>query len=315
MGMALILVSVVTLTACGQESKKETKKEVAKEEQQEVKKIKYLDKEYEFKNGTERIVVTGAMEAMEDAAALDVTPVGAITVAGKFPEIYGKSIAKSESIGEKQQPNFETILSLKPDVILGTTKFPEEVVKKLEEIAPTILVSHISSDWKDNLQLMGDLSGKRAEADKKLAAYEADVEKNQETLKKKFGTDNVLMLRIRGGQMFIYPENVFFNPSLYNEIGLAVPEVVKQAKAQEEITVEQLAKVNPEHLFIQVQSTGDKQENEKAYEELKKNPIMQQITAFKNDHVYVNAVDSLLEGGTLFSKEQFLEAVQNLDKK
>lgn len=49
MGIALILVSVVTLTACGQESKKETKKEVAKEEQQEVKKIKYLDKEYEFK--------------------------------------------------------------------------------------------------------------------------------------------------------------------------------------------------------------------------------------------------------------------------
>lgn len=55
----------------------------------------------------ERIVVTGAMEAMEDMVVLDVHPVGAIAVGGKFPELYTSVTDKAESIGEKIKPNFE----------------------------------------------------------------------------------------------------------------------------------------------------------------------------------------------------------------
>lgn len=109
--------------------------------------------------------------------------------------------------------------------------------------------------------------------------------------------------------MFVYPQDVFFNPSLYNDFGLEVPEVIQKAKAQEMISVEQLAEVNPDVLFIQVQQSGN-QENEQAYDVLKKNPIIQNITAFKDDHVYINLVDSLLEGGTVFSKTEFLTALQ-----
>lgn len=91
---------------------------------------------------------------MEDAVVLDVHPAGAISVGGKFPKIFASITSDSESIGEKQQPNFEKILSLKPDVILGSSKFQQVVLNKLEKIAPTIPISHIATNWEANLELL-----------------------------------------------------------------------------------------------------------------------------------------------------------------
>jgi iron complex transport system substrate-binding protein len=102
------------------------------EETKETRTIRYLDKEYTVPAKTERIVITGSLEAMEDALVLGVKPVGAMTVGGKFPDMFAAITDAAESIGEKQQPNVETILKLKPDVILSTTKFPPDVSEKKE---------------------------------------------------------------------------------------------------------------------------------------------------------------------------------------
>ncbi|MEK5040357.1 ABC transporter substrate-binding protein [Sporosarcina sp. FSL K6-3457] len=318
------LMAILVLAACNDTTKEaevEVEVEAPQNEEQEsdvaaesetqsgTKEITYLGETYTVPEKAARIVITGAMEAMEDATALNIEPIGAITLAGEFPEVFKVAMGKAESIGEKQQPNFEKILELQPDVILGTTKFPEEVVQKLEQVATTILVSHISTNWQDNLMLMAQLGDKEEEAKALLAQYDNDIESVKETLVTEFGDDTVMAIRIRGGEMFVYPQDVFFNPSLYNDFGLEVPEVIQKAKAQEMISVEQLAEVNPDVLFIQVQQSGN-QENEQAYDVLKKNPIIQNITAFKDDHVYINLVDSLLEGGTVFSKTEFLTALQ-----
>lgn len=90
----------------------------------ETRTIRYLDKEYTVPAKTERIVITGSLEAMEDALVLGVKLVGAMTVGGKFPDMFAAITDAAEFIGEKQQPNVETILKLKPDVILSTTKSP-----------------------------------------------------------------------------------------------------------------------------------------------------------------------------------------------
>ena len=41
-----------------------------------------------------------------------------------------KSFQGAKSVGEKMQPNFETLLQLKPDVITSSTKFPAETAEK-----------------------------------------------------------------------------------------------------------------------------------------------------------------------------------------
>lgn len=309
----LLFISLLALGGCNTgDASKESEASVngGEKSESDTREITYLGETYTVPDDVERIVITGAMEAMEDATALDVEPVGAITLGGEFPEVFKESMGQAESIGEKQEPNFEKILQLKPDVILGTTKFPEKVVSKLEQIAPTILVSHISTDWEDNLLLMGALNGKEKEAETLLSDYGQLVDTAKADLAEDFEDKTVVAIRVRAGKMFIYPEDVFFNPILYSELELNVPEAVKNAKAQEEISIEQLAEMNPDYIFMQVQQTGT-QENEQAFEQLKQNSIIQNIDAFKEEQVYVNIVDSLLEGGSAFSKSEFVKALES----
>lgn len=270
--------------------------------------IEYLGETYTIPAKAERIVITGAMEALEDAAVLDVHPVGAITFAGKFPELYAGITDQAESIGEKTQPNYETILKLKPDVILGSTKFLAETAEQLKKIAPTILVSHIATNWEASLRMMGELTGKQELAEQEIAKYKADLDAAKPALQSKLADKKVLAVRIRSGKIFIYPEKVFVNPTLYGDLGLKTPDEVAAAKAQEEVSIEQFAAINPDELFIQFADSENK-DTKGALDELLANPIVKKTNAVKNGHVYVNAIDPLLEGGPAYSRIQFLKAV------
>ncbi|KWX71295.1 ABC transporter substrate-binding protein [Paenibacillus jilunlii] len=276
--------------------------------------IEYLGEQYTVPAKAERIVITGSMEAMEDALVLDVHPVGAITFGGAFPERFAAITDKAESIGEKTEPNFETILKLKPDVILGTTKFKPEVVEQLKKIAPLVQVSHIASNWEANLNLLAELTGKQEQAQAAIAGYQADLDSAKAQLGDKLKDKKVVALRIRAGQVFIFPAAVFVNPILYNDLGLTVPAEVEAAKAQEAISVEQLAAMNPDILFLQF-AADENAETATALEELQNNPIIQKINAMKNDKTFVNVIDPLAEGGPAWSRVQFLKAaVEQLNK-
>lgn len=273
------------------------------------KKVTYLGKEYTVPTKTDKIVITGALESMEDALVLGVKPVGAITVGGKFPAMFAKITDTTQGIGEKTQPSIETILKLKPDVILSSTKFPAETGEKLEKVATTIPVSHISTDWQANLNLIGELTGKQEQAKQALQAYSNDVKTLREKVTPVFKDKKVVTVRIRTGSLYIYPADVFFNPSVYEELGAAVPEEVKQAKAQQLISLEKFSEMNPDYVFVQFAEDENK-DTPKALEDLKNNPIWKSINAVKNDHVYINIVDPLAQGGTLYSKAAFLEGVK-----
>ncbi|MBW7475471.1 ABC transporter substrate-binding protein [Paenibacillus oenotherae] len=281
---------------------------------QAAKRITYLDQEYELPASTERIVITGAVEAMEDSIVLDVKPVGAITFSGVFPPMFQAVTGEATSVGEKAEPNFETILSLKPDVILASTKFPAEVIEQLQKIAPTIPYSHIATNWEANLALLGELSGKQEQAAEAIAKYKSDLETARAELGDKMKDKKVIAARIRQGDIYLYPEKVFFNPVLYGDLGISVPEEVKAAKAQEAISIEKFAEMNPDYLFIQF-SPDENKDTPGALEDLKNNPIMKSIKAFKNDAAFVNVVDPLAQGGTAYSKIEFLKAaVSSLSK-
>lgn len=91
----------------------------------------------------------------------------------------------------------EEILGLKPDVILGTTKFKPEVSEKLEPIAPTILYSHVSTNWESNLLLLGELSGKKKEGEDVIAKYKTDLEEAKVGvfLRRRYGKPSFPLMR------------------------------------------------------------------------------------------------------------------------
>lgn len=269
--------------------------------------LDYLGKSYTVPAKVDRIVITGAVEAMEDALVLGVKPVGAMTVGGKFPDMFKDITGEATAIGEKTQPNLETILKLKPDVILGSSKFPPATVEQLEKLGPVFPVSHISTNWEANLRLLAELTGKQEQAEQVLQKYKEDVKAAKAKLGDKLKDKKVVAIRVRTGNIMMYPQDVFFNPSLYEDLGLSVPAEVAAAKAQETVSLEKFSEMNPDFIFLQF-SEDENTAQPKALEDLQNNPIWKSINAVKNGRVFVNVVDPLAQGGTSWSKIQFLQA-------
>ncbi|MGM9945679.1 MAG: ABC transporter substrate-binding protein [Lysinibacillus sp.] len=275
--------------------------------------INYLGTDYTFPNPVENIVAA-SLEAMEDAAILGVKPVGVLEVAGEIPQYLRTELEGAALIGDKRTPNAEAILTLDPDAIIGTSKWGEETMTPLNKIATTLPYSHISTNWKDNLLAFGELAGKKAEAEKIIADYDAKATEVKASLGDTAADKEVLVIRLRGGIMNVYPAGVYLNPVLYEDLGLQVPEVITKAEAQAELTLETLAELDPDVIFLQFE-TSENKDAPTALEDLQANPIFANLTAVKNGDVHVNTIAPLAQGGTAWSKVKFLDvAVEKLVK-
>lgn len=271
--------------------------------------VQYLGTDYTVKYPTSKIV-TASFEAMEDAAALDVQPIGAVTISGEIPSYLKDKLGdKVTNVGDKFGPDVESVTALSPDVILGSTKFDDDVTNNLNKIAPTINVSHKSADWADNLKLLGTLSGKSDEAEKLISDYNDDLaafkKANSDISDKK-----ILMIRIREGELCIYGPDFYYNPMLYTDLGFAVPTEVANITSQTTISTEQVAKVDADIILVQFMDS----ENEgftTALDDLKSNSIWKSVPAVANNQVYYNIVDGGYQGGTYLSKEVMLKAIKD----
>ncbi|MCW4643657.1 iron-hydroxamate ABC transporter substrate-binding protein [Bacillus safensis] len=306
--LLFICIVMVITSACGsgdQTNTATTKKTISTETSAKSE-IEYLGKTYEVKTPAKRIIIAGSLESMEDAKLLGVEPIGASTVGGTFPSLFEDITSKTEGIGEKTEPNAEKILKLNPDVILGSTKFPPAAIQKLEKVKTTIPVSHISSEWKNNLLLLGQLTGKESEAKTIISTYQKDLEKAKKTLKETSKNKTAIILRIRQGDLYVYPEDVYFNSTLYGDLGFTAPNEVKKAKAQALLSMERLGELDPDYIFVQF-SEEENASNPNALKDLESNHIWKSLQAVKQGHVRENIVDPLLQGGTALSKTTFLE--------
>lgn len=308
--VAVVCIGLVVFTDSKKTSQKTTDKStVTTNSKQDTQTITYLGKKYIITKNVTKIV-TASLESVEDAAVLGVRPIGAITVGGKLPQYLASKLAGAVSIGEKMQPNYETLLKLKPDIIMWSTKSPGTVTEKLGKVAPTIPYSHISTNWDSNLRLMASLTGKQPQAEKIITNYKTDAAKAKLEIGDKLKDKKVIIARIRGGSIYLYPATVYFNPVIYNDLGLTVPKEIKPIKAQEMISLEKFSEMNPDYIFLQF-AESENSEKTKALDELEKNPIWKSITAVKNKKVFVNSVEPLLQGGTALSKTSFLEVVKS----
>lgn len=269
--------------------------------------ITYLGKNYVVPARIDRIVITGALEALEDAQALDVKPAGVMTISGKFPAVFAQIMQGAQPIGERMQPNFEEILKVRPDIILSSDKFPAAIQEQLGKVGTSIPISHLATDGDANLRLLGELSGKQELAEKIINQYRSEVAAAKSKFPQSLQDQKIIAVRLRVGNINLYPANTFFNDILYGDLGLAIPEEIRAVRAQEIISLEKLSEINPDYIFV-MQAEGENPAHPRALEDLAQNPIWQNIKAVQNKKVFVNVVDPLLQGVAIGGKRQFLQA-------
>ncbi|WP_333889509.1 ABC transporter substrate-binding protein [Caldilinea sp.] len=251
---------------------------------------------------TPQRIVTLGQDATDAVLALDVTPVGAVDPwGGRWYAYLGDRMANVVSLGMETEPNLETIVSLRPDLILGSRLRHEAIYEQLRQIAPTIFAETIGRTWKENFQLYAQALCSETEGERIIAAWNDRIADFQAQMGERLKTE-VSLIRFRADEVRIYTTG--FPGSVLREAGLSRPESqqVDDWETAPQVLVlnkEQIPMMDGDVLFYMVSNWGDDQGSQ-IMEEWTGHPLWKTLKAVQNNAVHpVNEEHWNLGGGVL----------------
>ncbi len=233
-----------------------------------------------------RVVVLG-YGSLDYVDALGITPVGVPKTL--LPTTMAKYSSDSVvNTGSVREVNFETLFTLKPDLIIAESRMAG-IYKDLKDIAPTYMFEIDTKDyWKttqNHWRVLGDIFDKEERAEQLIA----DVQNQIEHLYSKVTTNppRTLTVSNSGSNLAMFGPDSRFS-FVYNEAGFATSSSDKvKAKAGKHgnlISFEYIADAQPEVLLVldREQAIGRSSGTAKA---LFDNELIQSTPAAKNSRV------------------------------
>ncbi|GAA2264996.1 amonabactin ABC transporter substrate-binding protein [Streptomyces atrovirens] len=234
-------------------------------------------------------VVALSEPTLDAALALGVEPVG--TTAGRGQQ--GVSTYLADKAGEAQvvatvaEADLEKVAALRPDLILlDETTGAKREIAKLESIAPTVVTAKLNEDWKKAFTATADALNKKAQAEKLLTGFDADVTAAKGKLGDNAGAV-VSVIRWQNKAPSVVGRGVGHVGSTLTALGLDRPEDQQGVGTghSEPVSLEKLSTVDGDWLFLG--TLGDKADGEKAYAEAKRVPNFGELEAERARHVVV----------------------------
>ncbi|MFD1737720.1 ABC transporter substrate-binding protein [Bacillus salitolerans] len=301
--LSILLAFVLVLSACGNQEAddkaEETNKETASEETSESREITHALGTTTIEGNPVKIV-TLYQGATDAAVALGVKPVGAVEswVQQPFYEYLKADLEGVQVVGQETQPNLEEIAKLKPDLIIASKLRHEEIYTQLAEIAPTVAHETVF-EFKGTVELMGQAMNMEEEASTLLADWENRVADFQSKVQAKLGDQwplNVSILNFRADHARIYFTG--FAGSILNELGFTRPENQQSTEWGVQLTThESIPEMEADVFYI---FNEDDPAVQKTFEEWTAHPLWANLTAVKNNQVYlVDEVTWNMAGGII----------------
>lgn len=299
--LLVIAICVVALGACG----KGTNESAASSDEK-------ITIKHEL--GSTEVVKDPKKVVVFDFGALDTLDELGVEVAGLPKELVPAYLKQYEAeqytnVGSLKEPNFEAISELAPDVILISAR-QSEMYKEFSKIAPTIYVGIDTQDYmtsfKDNVNMLGELFGKEAEAtaalkevDEKIVAVKEDAKEAPESL--------VLLAGDKSMSAF-GPGSRF--GLIYDAFGLkAIDTTLDQSVHGQDVSYEYIVKKNPGIIFVidRGEAIGEGATAKQAMD----NELLKNVDAVKNNKVvYLSGDVWYLSGGGIQSIEKMLEEIK-----
>ncbi|QNP70541.1 iron-siderophore ABC transporter substrate-binding protein [Streptomyces roseirectus] len=166
-----------------------------------------------------------------------------------FPQ-YKSALKAMTDAGTRQAPNLESLATAKPDLIL-VNKSLADLYPKLTKIAPTVVTAGQGINWKRDLLLVGDATGKGQAARKLLTALAADARTKGSGVKAK-GSPTVSMIRFTPDRTRMFGVSSFTG-SLAVDMGLARPASQRFKAISQDISSEKIDTADGDWIFYSVQ--------------------------------------------------------------
>jgi iron complex transport system substrate-binding protein len=204
----------------------------------------------------QRIVVL-TNEGTEALLAIGITPVGAAKswLGDPWYDHIAGQMVDVTMVGEESAVNLEVLVSLEPDLILGTKQRHEEIYEQLSAIAPTVISERLRGDWKINMALYSDAAGKADEGKAALDAFDARVAAISSALGDHLA-EEISIARFMSGQARIMFKDSF-SGILLAQLGFHRPAAQDKDEFAEEITKERIPEFEGDRLFYFTYETGN----------------------------------------------------------
>lgn len=279
--------------------------------------VKTYKGEVKVPHDPRRVVVLDTAE-LDSAITLGVRPVGATKadVGSDFLNYLPKSELEGiENVGNIGQANLEKIAGLKPDLILTNGARDEKNYDELSAIAPTVMTRTTGKPWKENFLVHAEALGRKAEAEKTVAAYEKHTGEVTEALggaaKAKALETNVVRF-VEGADARIYGDGSYIRTVL-GDAGLGRPAIVDKATAYDglmlEVSPEQVDKADTDIVFYTSYGNPEKSGEDKAVS----SPLWKNMRAVKDgrahrvdDELWIQGIGYTAAGKILDQIEQHL---------
>lgn len=101
---------------------------------------------------------------------------------------YPEKVKGVESIGSLTDPNIEKIIELKPDIVIASTHFKEDVTKKLEDLGIKVVVLYNTEDFNgaySTITTLGQIVNARDKAEEVVSSIKEKVENIKKTVEGK----------------------------------------------------------------------------------------------------------------------------------
>lgn len=101
---------------------------------------------------------------------------------------YPEEAKKVESIGSLMDPNIEKIIELKPDIVVASTHFKEDVTKKLENLGIKVVVLYDAEGFNgvyDSINTLGQIVNAQDKANELVSSMNKRIEDIKEKVKGK----------------------------------------------------------------------------------------------------------------------------------
>ncbi|SEK41851.1 ABC transporter substrate-binding protein [Paenibacillus sp. OK003] len=190
-------------------------------------------------------------------------------------------------------PSPEALMAYNPDfIILHTAQYAENgVYESYSRIAPTYVFTNASGDVEKSLQVIGDLLGKTAEAEKAIATYHAKVDDAKAKLAKVTEGKKAAIIRFAPRGISMMGGNYFSGYVVYQQLGLGKPALV-QTENSATVSTEVLPEIDADFIFTVEQGPG-------SMKEMTDTKVWNSMPAVKAGNVYAVDPAPWLGGGLI----------------
>ena len=224
---------------------------------------------------------------LDACLAVGVTPIGAVTgfdgVA--FPAYLGDRTQGIENIGTISEPDLEKIISLEPDLILGSNLRNEDIHPLLAQIAPTVFSEAVSDDWRGNFALFTDALNESAAAADVVAEFDARLEEFRSATEGQRQDWVISIVRFLADHVRLYNDTSFIG-TILKAADLKRPESQTGADPEtgifSRVSLEQIFLADGTHIFTC--SYGDVKSTQAA--DYVNSALWQSLEAVQEERVY-----------------------------